>query len=244
MRLLIDVGNTQVKYVFQASGVSAPLSDIVYLNYHTFQAQLSQGKFSQVSEVILANVHGNLVHDAIDKWVTDYNIAFVQVQSSASAFGISSSYQQPESLGVDRWLAMIGAKQLYPQKNLLIIDAGTATTVDLLAANGQHFGGWIMPGVQTLFDSLLIRTTKIIATPKVTASISFGQDSSNCLNHGSWAMTIGAIKEAIIQANNLLTLDKVLITGGNGEQIAKLMAEYCQLEPKLVFLGLSCFQAS
>jgi len=243
MRLLIDVGNTQVKYVFQASGVSAPLSDIVYLNYHAFKAQLSQGKFSQVSEVILANVHGNQVHDAIEKWVADYNIAFVQVHSSANAFGISSSYQQPESLGVDRWLAMIGAKQLYPQQNLLIIDAGTATTVDLLAANGQHFGGWIMPGVQTLFDSLLTRTTKIIARPKVTASISFGQDSSNCLNHGSWAMTIGAIKEAIIQANSLLTLDKVLITGGNGEQIAKLMAEHCQLEPKLVFLGLSCFQA-
>jgi type III pantothenate kinase len=244
MRLLIDVGNTQVKYVFQASGVAAALSDIVYLNYHAFQAQLSQGKFLRVSEVILANVHGNEVLDAIEKWVTDYNIAFVQVHSSARAFGISSSYQQPETLGVDRWLAMIGAKQLYPQQNLLIIDAGTATTVDLLTANGQHFGGWIMPGVQTLFDSLLTRTTKIIATAKVTASISFGQDSSSCLNHGSWAMTIGAIKEAIIQANSLLTLDKVLITGGNGEQIAMLMAEHCQLEPKLVFLGLSCFQAS
>jgi type III pantothenate kinase len=244
MRLLIDVGNTQIKYVFQASGVSAPLSDIVYLNYHAFQAQLSQGKFSQVSEVILANVHGNQVHDAIEKWVADYNIAFIQVHSSANAFGISSSYQQPESLGVDRWLAMIGAKQLYPQQNLLIIDAGTATTIDLLAANGQHFGGWIMPGVQTLFNSLLTRTTKIIATPKVTASLSFGQDSSNCLNHGSWVMTIGAIKEAIIQANSLLTLDKVLITGGNSEQIAKLMADHCQLEAKLVLLGLSCFQVS
>lgn len=241
MRLLVDVGNTQVKYVFQAVDRSASFSDIVYLDYHAFQTQLLQGRFSQVSEVILANVYGNAVHDAIKKWVACHNIAFVQVHSTAKAFGISSSYQQPESLGVDRWLAMIGAKQLYPQQNILVIDAGTATTVDLLAANGQHYGGWIMPGVQILFDSLLTRTTKINAAPNVTASISFGRDSSSCLNHGSWAMTIGAIKEAIIQANSSLTLDKVLITGGNGEKIVKLLAEHCQLEPKLVFLGLSCF---
>ncbi|MBA6391147.1 type III pantothenate kinase [Colwellia sp. BRX10-3] len=244
MRLLVDVGNTQVKYVFQALECAAPLSEIVYLDYQSFQAQLSQGNFSHVSEVFLANVHGREVYDAIEQWTVHNNIAFEQVHSSAKAFGVTSSYQQPERLGVDRWLAMIGAKQLYPKQNLLIIDAGTATTVDLLDANGQHHGGWIMPGVQTLFNSLLSRTHQIIATPKAIASLSFGMDSSNCLNHGNWAMTIGAIKEAIIQADSLLILDKILITGGNGKEIANLITDNCQLEPKLVFHGLSCFQAS
>jgi len=244
MRLLVDVGNTQVKYVFQASDTPTVLSDIVYLDYQSFQTQLSQGKFSQISEVIFANVHGKEVLDAIKSWAAINNIAFLQVQSTAKAFGVSSSYQQPERLGVDRWLAMIGAKQLYPRQNLLIIDAGTATTVDVLDAKGQHYGGWIMPGVQTLFDSLLTRTKKIIATPNATASLSFGIDSSNCLSHGSWAMTIGAVKEAIIQANNLLTIDKILITGGNAKEITKLIADNLQLEPKLLFHGLSCFQAS
>ena len=241
MRLLVDVGNTQVKYVFQDTSA---LSDIVYLDYQSFQAQLSQEKFSEVSAVILANVHGNAVHDTVEKWATLNNIAFVQIHSTAKAFGVTSSYLQPERLGVDRWLAMIGAKQIYPQQNLLIIDAGTATTVDVLDASGQHCGGWIMPGVQTLFDSLLTRTSKIIATPKTTPSLSFGMNSSHCLNHGSWAMTIGAIKEAIIQANSQLILDKVLITGGNGQAIVNLMTDTCQLEPKLVFHGLSCFQVS
>lgn len=247
MRLLVDVGNTQVKYVFQISetpDAPAVLSDIVYLDYQSFKTQLQQGKFSQVSEVVLANVHGKNVLDAITNWAALNNVAFLQVHSTAKAFGVCSSYQQPERLGVDRWLAMIGAKQLYPQQNLLIIDAGTATTVDVLDANGQHYGGWIMPGVQTLFDSLLTRTTKIIATPNATASLSFGLDSSNCLSHGSWAMTIGAVKEAIIQANSRLTIDKILVTGGNGEEITKLIADKLQLEPKLVFHGLSCFQAS
>lgn len=244
MRLLVDVGNTQVKYVFQATERLAPLTDIVYLDYVGFKERMAQGAFSQVSGVTFANVHGTEMPDAIEAWATTNNIAFLQVHSEAKAFGVYSSYQQPERLGVDRWLAMVGAKQLYPQQNLLIIDAGTATTVDVLDANGQHYGGWIMPGVQTLFDSLLTRTKKIIATPSATASLSFGLDSSNCLSHGSWAMTIGAVKEAIIQANNLLTIDKILITGGNGEEITKLITDNLQLEPKLVFHGLSCFQAS
>ena len=243
MRLLIDVGNTQVKYVTQGVGITATFSDIVYIDYQLFIGQLNKCVFSKVTEVILANVHGNEIHDAIEQWARQNSIVFIQVNSEAKAFGITSSYQQPARLGVDRWLAMIGAKQLYPNKNLLIIDAGTATTVDVLDAQGQHCGGWIMPGVQTMFNSLLLGTKKIIASPNVTASLLFGKDSSSCLNNGSWAMTIGAIKEAILQANSSLALDKVLITGGNGQNIIDLLAIDCQFEPKLIFHGLSCFQA-
>ena len=243
MRLLIDIGNTQVKYVFQAKAM-APLTDVVYLDYQSFEQQMVEGTFSQVSEVILANVHSSDIVDALEKWTKANNCSFLQVHSTAKALGVTSAYALAERLGVDRWLAMIGAKQLYPNENLLIIDAGTATTVDLLDASGQHLGGWIMPGVQTMFNSLLVNTKKIIAKPNVTASVLFGKDSSNCLNNGSWAMTIGAVKEAIIQANELLTLDRVLITGGNGGQINNLITEVYQLEPQLIFHGLSCFRAT
>lgn len=244
MRLLIDVGNTQVKYVSQATETSSPLSDIVYLDYQEFKARVAQGGFSQISEVILANVSGKEMHDVIEQWASTRQIAFKSVASEAFAFGVKSSYEdQPERLGVDRWLALIGAKKLYPSQNLVIVDAGTAMTIDILDTQGQHLGGWIMPGVETLFNSLLTRTQSIVATPKVTADLSFGTDSSSGLNHGSWAMTIGAVKEAIIQADKLLTLDKILITGGNGGQIANLINDRCYLEPKLIFEGLSCFGA-
>ncbi|MGB1262860.1 MAG: type III pantothenate kinase [Cognaticolwellia sp.] len=241
MRLLVDVGNSQVKYMLQDSDA---LSEIVYLDYQAFLLQLSQGAFDVVQEVILANVHGSEIPDAVQAWATAQAIVFLQVHSEATAFGISSAYSEPERLGVDRWLAMVGAQQLYPQQNVLIIDAGTATTVDILDAQGQHLGGWIMPGVQTLFDSIVTRTQKISAQPNAIAALSFGDNSSMCVNHGSWAMTIGAVKEAILQVNTLLTLDKILLTGGNGKQIANFIGENCQLEPRLVFQGLSRFQAS
>ena len=244
MRLLIDIGNTQVKYVFQVLEASTSLTDIVYQDYESFKAQLLKGAFSQVTEIVLANVHAIEIADVIQQWAVLNEVAFLQVHSSAEAFGVYSSYLKPESLGVDRWLVMIGARQLYPQQNILIIDAGTATTVDLLHAKGQHYGGWIMPGVQTMFNSLLSQTKKIIAKPSVIGSLALGKNSSNCVNNGCWAMTVGAIKEAIIQANNALVLDKVLITGGNSQQLIQLINENCQLEPKLVFYGLSCFRSN
>lgn len=244
MRLLVDIGNTQIKYVYQYPGTKSILTEVVYLDYPSFQQALTTAKFVSVEEVIVANVNGNEILAAIESWALQYNVAFLQVHSQKQAFGVYSSYQQPTRLGVDRWLTMIAAHQIYPKKNVLIVDAGTATTIDLLAANGEHLGGWIMPGVQTMFDSLLNNTQKVIADPINTASVTFGVNSSECLNHGVWAMTIGSVKEAIVQANKLCTLNNVILTGGNGKQLANLMPEGCELAPELLFHGLSCFQAS
>lgn len=244
MRLLIDIGNTQIKYVFDDQYCSEKLSEVAYISYQAFQEQLLSGMFNHVDEIILASVKSTGMEQAIAKFCMTNEIAFRQVQSQEQAFGVKSAYKNPASLGVDRWLAMIGAQWLYPQCNILVIDAGTAITVDLLASDGQHCGGWIMPGIEILFNSVVQRTQKITAIANIEARLNFGQDSSSCVNHGSWAMTIGAVKEAIKQANSQLTLDKVLITGGNGSAIVNLIDQNCEFEPKLVFHGLRCFQAS
>lgn len=243
MRLLIDIGNTQIKYVFQESN-AALFSKVIYCDYTTFLSKLAKSTFSNVCSIIVANVKVTEIVAEIESWASQHSIAFFQVHSQAKAFGVCSSYKQPACLGVDRWLALIAAHQLYPKMNVLIIDAGTATTVDLLTVNGEHLGGWIMPGVQTMFDSLISNTEKIIADPINIASVSFGVDSSECVNYGTWAMTVGAIKEAVNQANTLLPLDKVILTGGNSKQIINLVPKTYELIPELLFHGLSCFQAN
>jgi type III pantothenate kinase len=243
MRLLIDIGNTQIKYVFQEVGTAALFSEVTYCEYATFLSKLAKNTFSNVCTIIVANVKGNEIVAAIESWASKHNIYFLQVHSQEKAFGVCSSYQKSTHLGIDRWLALIAAHQLYPKQNVIIVDAGTATTIDLLNANGQHLGGWIMPGIQTMYDSLLSNTQKIIADPINIASVAFGVDSSECLNYGIWAMTIGSVKEAIVQANKNINLDKIVLTGGNGQQIADLLAEDCELVPELLFHGLSCFKA-
>lgn len=241
MRLLVDIGNTQVKYVFQDLDSTELFGEVTYCDYATFIAKLKTNTFANIDRIIVANVQGSEILNEIESWALQRDIAFLQVHSQASAFGVCSCYQQPGRLGVDRWLALIAAHQLYPQQNVLIIDAGTATTADLLAVNGKHCGGWIMPGVQTMFESVLSNTQKIIAKPYSSTEMSFGVDSSECVNHGIWAMTIGAVKEAIVQAKKLNTIDKVIVTGGNGKQIANLISDRCEFIPELLFHGLSCY---
>lgn len=243
MRLLVDVGNTQVKHVFQNSEPLAAFSEVCYSNYQCFKEKLASKAFADVTEVVLASVHNDELSTVVKVWAQERDIAFMQVESQAHAFGVSSSYCQPSHLGVDRWLALIAVHRLYPNQNVLIVDTGTATTVDLLAANGHHRGGWIMPGVDTMFDSLLNNTKKIIAEPIDTTSLSFGVNSSQCVNHGIWAMIIGAVKEAIVQANEVLTVNKVVLTGGNSKTVAKLLNKDSELVPELLFHGLSCFKS-
>ncbi len=244
MKLLIDIGNTRIKYLLMQDNQLFDASEVKHLDYHLLSQALSSEEFSKVSVVIVASVQSHENVSVIESWALAGNIKFLQVHSQSKAYGVSSRYQQPEQLGVDRWLALIAARQLYPASNVLIIDAGTAITIDLLGKDGQHQGGWIMPGIQTMFDSLLNNTQKVIAEQDTVESLPFGDSTSQCVNYGIWAMAIGAINNAIEQANKTLTLDQILLTGGNSQQIARLMPNNYKLIPELLFHGLSCFRDS
>ena len=150
-------------------------------------------------------------------------IAFTQVHSEQQKNALTSAYQEPTTLGIDRWLALLGATRLYPNQNVLIIDAGTATTVDFVDNLGQHQGGWILAGIQALFDSILANSTLVFAKEKAQASVSFGKNTSDNVNNACWAATLGLIKQAISQAQQLGELEQIIFTGGNGSALADLL---------------------
>jgi type III pantothenate kinase len=239
MKLFIDIGNTRTKYVTEDQKLSA----IGYIA----NAQLSNSYldtiFTEVDEVIVANVQSNNLANIIAGWAESRAIPCAEVHSEAKAFGVTSSYREPATLGIDRWLVLIGTRKLFPQDNVLIIDAGTATTFDYLDNKGQHLGGWIMPGIHTMLDSLHVATEKVRASSLPSTSLDFGENTNECVNYGCWAMASGAIKQAIIEANKIALLDKIIITGGNGAELANLIEEEMIVIPELVFHGLQCYSA-
>jgi type III pantothenate kinase len=85
------------------------------------------------------------------------------VRSTRSAGGVRTGYRDPWRLGTDRWLGLIGAHHEHPRAALCIVSIGTAMTIDLLAADGQHRGGSIAPGPRLMIESLLERTAGIRA---------------------------------------------------------------------------------
>ncbi len=220
MILLIDIGNSRTKYVELIDG---ELSATTQLTNTDFSAVYFAKHFSQASRVIVANVAKSALTNELARWCAEQQIIFKQVHSEQQTKALISAYQDPTTLGIDRWLALLGAIHLYPKENVLIIDAGTATTVDLLASNGQHQGGWILAGIKALFNSILSHSTLVHAESKTVANLAFGTNTTDNVNNACWAATLGMIEQAITQAQQLDDVDRIILTGGDGKALTRLL---------------------
>jgi len=236
MTLLIDIGNSRTKYIL-ADLINAKKSLVV--DNYCIDVNWLDDNFGLAEKFLISCVSSNAILNVIINWANIRAIEVKVIESEARRYGVVSIYQQPKKLGVDRWLAMIGALSLYSDKNVLIIDAGTATTIDLLSANGQHHGGWILPGINLMIDTLLANTSKIKSNTDVKPSLSFGENTNTNVNNACWGATIGAINLAMTQARKELgSIDEILLTGGNAKYIEALLEDKIIIEDNLILHGL------
>jgi type III pantothenate kinase len=224
--LLVDIGNTRTKYIqTDRLGIDSPTT---ILNSELSTQWCSDNwayYLENDRDIYLVCVGQSPLVELLQQWCDGHNIQLNQITSEASKFGLTSFYQNYKQLGADRWLALLGAKTLYPDKNIIIADAGTATTVDCLQANGQHKGGWILPGIDIMFNSLLTDTANVKVEQQSQAQLAFGANSSVNVNNACWAATLGMIEQSIQQAKVIQCApDLLIVIGGNGKQLDALMA--------------------
>jgi type III pantothenate kinase len=135
-------------------------------------------------------------------------------------------YQDPSKLGADRWAAVIGARAL-SKTNTLIVNAGTATTIDLLGANGVHYGGWILPGLSLMQQSLQSHTAQLPLADRQDAPLGFSMNTNDAIINGCDAAQIGAITQAIQLAKKMNSpVEKIWLDGGNAKVLAHIMAQF------------------
>ena len=244
MKLLIDVGNTLCKYVIFQQG---ELSVITQIETHLINQQWLAQHFPAIEQCIVSNVNDNNFNQIISLWCESRKIDYCFVESKAEKFNIKCAYDDPSTFGVDRWLGLVGASTLFPNQASLIIDAGTATTIDLLAASGVHQGGWILPGIDLMFSSLVQNTKKVFATPKEINQIAFANNTTDAVNQANWAATIGCINSAITTAQEQYLSQNeplhILLTGGNAAKLKQLMTVECEYIEKLIFVGINRYDA-
>lgn len=240
MIALVDIGNSRTKFCVVSQQTRGSVQSIS--NELLSSDYLAKFFDSKIDKLIVASVgHTEQVHK-IELWCRQGNISYQQVVSEKHRNDVISAYHHPSQLGVDRWLTLLAANVLYPSKNSLIVDAGTATTIDLLAANGKHQGGWILAGIDTLFSCVLDNTSQVKANVDKTASLSFGSSSSENVNNATWAATVGSINLAIMQSEQQgVAVDEILLTGGNGQILSTLLSQRCTVIEDLVFIGLETY---
>ena len=142
-----------------------------------------------------------------------------QLTGNSAYASMRSLYQDTSKLGADRWAALIGARAL-SNKNALIVNAVTATTVDLLGSNGVHYGGWILPGLGLMQTSLAKNTAQLDLATRSNHH-GFGTCTDDAIIGGCDAAQIGAILYGLEQAKELnLPIEKIWLDGGNAKTLA------------------------
>ncbi|MBW8191659.1 type III pantothenate kinase [Neiella marina] len=234
--LLIDLGNTRGKLVEIDNGRLQPP---IYWDYQQpFADVWSTFKGKSISLICLACVAPGSICQQVINVACQQQITVREVNSEPQAFGVTNGYHDHTLLGVDRWLGLIGARQLTKQA-CVIVDAGTAVTVDAMDASGYHLGGWIVPGLQMMQESLTQRSEKLHVHKQQRAS-GFGLSTSDAIQLGA----LSAIAGAITQAMKLIALPdhesqgQLILTGGDADKLASFMDVEVFMRPDLVFTGL------
>ena len=169
------------------------------------------------------------------KEVLALHVHFAATQKSWQ--GLEVAYPKPERLGVDRWLAMLAARHRYPERSLVVVDCGTAITVDIVSSSGQHLGGYLVPGVRLMKQVLLQGTADIKVETNELKSVSPGRTTEACIGHGMLAMMTGMVEQAVEAAGGD---PLVILSGGDGRLLCNhLQGEWVE-EPSLVMDGLAC----
>lgn len=172
----------------------------------------------------------------------------LQVARTTEGYGITHVYAQPETLGVDRWLTLLAAKAAHTAA--IIIDAGTAITLDAISQDGRHYGGWIAPGLRLMQEALVQRSNRLKMLPADTTVDSvetLGTATETAIWLGCKASLQGFTEQAIATAKQALGEHPPIAIWCTGGDMAHInMAAYpgAEQRPHLVLEGLAQWLAN
>ncbi len=243
--LLMDVGNSRLKWGVLDDGDIRRTGHIALANIKKKGlSELTTKLPRKVDAVFASNVAGTSFGTRLSGVVGMHCNADVHfARSERRGWGITNSYRQPRLLGVDRWVAMVGAWAEL-KSACLIVDAGTAVTLDAIDRDGNHLGGQIIPGVETMLNSLSTATSDIPAvktTPKPTSDDlkMFGRNTAAAVREGAQNAVAGAIDRATKTLRSNGYRPKVILTGGGASRILGALTKEPLHRPNLVLFGLA-----
>jgi len=245
MKLLVDMGNSRLKSAQYTNGQLQQFFSVAYAKQSPLECLTAHlNTYPDIREVTLVSVLGDRFYQQLKCWCQANDIILNWAASSKQACGIQSRYYEPESLGSDRFVALVGARKLFPNQCCIVVDCGTAVTVDALTAEGVFCGGVIIPGLRLWGDSLVSRADQLNAH-QIQHPAVFARDTAQAIGSGSLYGLVGAIEGLCQRMQQQLSQElgaelevTRILCGGD----AALVAEHAQLSfellPELVLMGL------
>lgn len=240
MNLLVDIGNSAIKWGSSDGGRQLVTGRAEHAGRKPGEllAELWAG-LGRPERVLCASVAGEAWSDALRIWCgTHWQLAPEFVSSEADRAGVHNGYREPGRLGVDRWMALLGAWHAWGGP-ACIIDAGTALTIDALDADGRHLGGLIMPGVELMRRSLFSNTQGISDEAPGEAAL-LGTDTRAAVTGGTLFAAVAGIERVVADLQQALgPALQLVLTGGEAGRLLPLLRGSYRHDPDLVLRGLA-----
>ncbi len=237
MILLADVGNSRIKWRVWDGAECRQRGQAAHGEESWMELADRQWRdLPRPQRVLMVSVAGSEIRMALADWIRQvWSLEAQFVTSTAVDCGIRNAYAEPERLGADRWVAMIAAHALTGE-HCYVVDCGTAVTIDALAADGQHLGGVIVPGMRLMREALYRETRQI--PPETGEPHLLGYST----REGVWGGAAYAVASAIDGITERMIAQcgpgLRLLTGGDAEGVLPLLQNPYRLEPELIFTGL------
>jgi type III pantothenate kinase len=233
MNLIVDVGNTAIKLA--AVGNGAVVDTVRVSSWDDDSALQFLSKHQMFDFGIASSVRSEGYPEFIDSFITANLLVFTH----KTPVPIGNDYETPNTLGLDRLAAAVGANNIFPNTNVLVVDCGTAITVDFVSAEGRFEGGNISLGLNTRFKALSSFTSKL---PLVDIADGYPLMGKNTTD----AIRAGVLNSAVFEMNSYIDLFsglhpdlKVIFTGGDAFFFDGKLKNTIFVVPNLVVQGLN-----
>ncbi len=203
MTLTLDVGNSQIfggvfisgdlKFRFRHNSKNGASSDEIGIFLKSVLRENGVEPES-IKKIVLCSVVPDVVHSLRNACIKYFNISPFLLQAGVKT-GLKIKYRNPLEVGADRIANAIAASHFYPNKNLLIVDLGTATTFCAITKEKEYLGGAIVAGMRLSMESLEAKTAKLPTVEIVAAKEALGRSTVESIQSGLYWGHVGIIKE-------------------------------------------------
>ena len=235
MILAIDAGNSRVKWGWHDGGRWSSLSTVSLIEFAAANHDINPfaATHENPERIVISNVAGDGAHQLIINWTSIFDAEPLWLKGEAERCGVRSCYERPDQLGPDRWAALVAARALH-EGPCLVVNAGTATTADVLSAQGEFLGGLILPGIDLMrfvlhehTGRLPLQEGRFVQTPRNTV---------DAIETGCRHAQAGAVERMFRVAG---AGAQCLVSGGAGMALIGQLSMPCRYVENLVLEGLA-----
>ncbi len=235
--LAVDAGNSRIKWGLWEGRWSR--QDTVATDEVTRLADV-WAALPMPRHMIACSVAGVQVSEWLDVWARSRGLTLRWVTSQREQCGVRNRYREPAQLGADRWAALIAARDLV-EGAALVVNAGTAVTIDALTQQGEFLGGLIVPGLDLMAEALTRGTAGLPRTGGTV--VQFPGNTADAIASGAMQSVCGAVEHMEHALVGQGAQPQILLSGGAARAIRDHLGRPARVIPNLVLEGLRVIAA-